>query len=158
MRNFKFEDAVSAIVETDQTYQKDAYFFLRDSLDYTVKYQRNGELEEHSHVSGLELLDGMREYALKEFGPMSLAILESWGIKSSRDVGALVYNLIEAEAFGRSDDDDQSDFDRWFSFEEAFQQPFRPKRPVLAGQQQHEDSDDAEAPGRGNKPMINREA
>lgn len=157
MYHSKFDIAVSTIVKKDGRFHKDAYFFLKDSLEFVVKKLHCDELEEHSHVSGPELLDGIKEYALEEFGSMALAVFESWGVKSGDDIGQMVYHLINEGAFGRSDDDDPSDFNRWMTFEEAFLEPFRPTRPVLVP-----DTEDNETinphPGRGNRPATTNEA
>ncbi|MFZ0616916.1 MAG: Minf_1886 family protein [Chthoniobacterales bacterium] len=55
-----------------------------------------------SHVMAGELLEGLRLQALREFGPMAVTVLEYWGVKSSRDVGQMVFNLVEACAGSRS--------------------------------------------------------
>lgn len=133
MSKAKFEAAVDEIIKLHPKYKRDAYFFLRDSLDHTVQTQRSDELVEHRHVTGPEFLDGLRDYSLKEFGPMSLSVLETWGITSGYDVGQMVYYLIEQNVFGRSEEDHPQDFNNWIDFETAFQEPYRPKGQVLAG-------------------------
>lgn len=128
-----FEKAIDSIVAKNPKYSKEAYFLLRDSLDFTLETQRSNELAEHRHVSGPEFLQGLRDYSIKQFGSMSLPVLESWGIESGSDVGNMVYLLIDAGVFGRSEDDHPNDFEDWEDFKEAFQGPFRPKKKVLAG-------------------------
>lgn len=159
MPRSKFEDAVRSILEKDSRYDRDAYFFLRDSLNETVKRIRPDELPEHRHVTGRELLDGLRDYALDELGCMALPVLEFWGVQSGRDVGCMVYNLIGEQAFRRSEDDDPSDFEGWHSFVEIFQEPFRPTRPVLAlGSDRTIEVDPSlQPPNRGNKPATTSE-
>lgn len=157
MRRVRFDEAVNRILSSDRRYKADAYFFLRDALDHTVKDLRPDELVEHRHVSGKELLDGMREFALKELGSMSLPILRSWGLEKGEDVGQLVYNLIQVEAFGKSEDDDPSDFEGWISFEDAFRKPFQPSRPVLRSMLQTTDNVFKPA-GRDGKPAKTNEA
>jgi len=133
MSKAKFNAAVETIIQRDSTYDKEAYLFLRESLEHTVQTTRADELIEHRHVSAKELLDGLRDFAIKEFGPMSLAVLEAWGVTCGKDVGKIVYNLIEEGVFGRSEYDHPKDFENWQDFELAFQKPFRATRPVLAG-------------------------
>ncbi len=138
----KFEDAVREVVARDPRFRPDAYAFLRDALDFTMKRRRKaiadgdddsvelvGEDEfstPNAHVSGEELLDGFREYALREFGPMTMAVLDDWGITNSGEVGEMVFNLIEVGIFGKSDEDSPDDFCDVLDFEEAFVEPFRP--------------------------------
>ena len=113
------------MVALDPRYTKEAYGFLREALEFTQKRRRKSRAES-THVSAAELLGGFREYSLQQFGPMGLTVLEYWGVRSTGDVGRMVFNLIEAGVFGRADDDRIEDFENGFSFEEAFLVPFRP--------------------------------
>ena len=78
-------------------------------------------------MSGHELLDGFRRYSLKEFGPMTLVVFSEWGIEQSRDVGEIVFNLIDEGIFGKTENDHIDDFTNVFDFKEAFAKPFLPK-------------------------------
>ena len=75
MNELTVEDLLETIVQEDARYTIDAYHFVREGLDYTVK-----KLQKPRHVNGGELLDGIREYALEEFGPVSKRVLSEWGI------------------------------------------------------------------------------
>jgi uncharacterized repeat protein (TIGR04138 family) len=119
-----FEDAVRKSCILDPRFQPAAYDFVRDALQVAVNKFRGGD--EMKHVSGQELLEGVKEHALKEYGPMALTILEQWGLTKGVHVGNIVYNLIEVGYFGRSDGDSLEDFDNGYSFEEAFTAPFLP--------------------------------
>ena len=148
MEKPNFEKAVRSIVAEDKTYQVDGYHFLRDALDHTVSELRKDELEEHRHVTGPELLDGVVSYAIREFGSMSVAVLDSWGIREGDDIGAMVFQLIDAGAFGRSEEDSPDDFKNVIDLREELLAPFRPSKSPLA-----DDSDSGkEPPSRGNQP------
>jgi uncharacterized repeat protein (TIGR04138 family) len=100
-------------------------------LDHTVKELRKKEPargDKSFHVSGPELLDGLRAYALEQFGPMAKTVLNDWGIKRCRDFGDLVFNLIEYNVFSKTADDQREDFSDIYTFEEAFVKPFQPAR------------------------------
>jgi uncharacterized repeat protein (TIGR04138 family) len=125
MAEISFEEAVVRSFQLDPRYQPGAYDFVRDALHIAVKKFRGGD--EAQHVSGRELLEGVREHALKEYGPMALTILGQWGLRRGIDVGNIVYNLITVGYFGKSDGDSLEDFDDGYSFEEAFTKPFLPK-------------------------------
>ena len=105
-----FAEALDSIVATDPRYQRDAYVFLRDALDYTTKQQKKTKGASVRHVAGPELLEGVRQYALKEFGPMVVTVLSYWGIRSCEDIGHMVFNLIGAGIFGKTEDDSIEDF------------------------------------------------
>ena len=151
MQKVPFDEAVRAIRKKDGRFDADAYSFLRDALDFTVRKLRENESEEHRHVSGPELLHGLREYALKEFGPLSATVLESWGVSRCEDVGDMVFQLIEVGAFGKSDEDQPQDFSGVFDFDDAFREPFRPRTLVTIPALR---SGEAVVPVRGLKPQT----
>lgn len=121
----RFSHAISAIIAKDSRYAYDAYFFLKEALDHTVKSVVESE-QSHRHVSGPELLGGFKELALKEYGPMAISLLDEWGIRESRDVGEMVFNLIGEKVFGRQEEDNPEDFDEVFDFKKEFSTPFLP--------------------------------
>jgi len=131
MQKFDFPEAVDFITRQDTRFDREAYYFLRDALDYTVKQRkktRDGELS--GHVSGQQLLEGIRQYALKQFGPMVPTVFNYWRVTSGEDFGAMVYNLIELSVFGKTDADSIEDFKGGYSFDEAFVVPFQPEKPM----------------------------
>jgi uncharacterized repeat protein (TIGR04138 family) len=131
MQKIGFAEALDSIVRSDPRYQRDAYVFLRDALDFTTKQQRKTKGTSVRHVTGPELLEGLRQYALKEFGPMVMTVFDSWGIHSSADIGNMVFNLIGAGIFGKTDEDSLEDFRNVYDFEEVFVKPFAPEKPAV---------------------------
>jgi uncharacterized repeat protein (TIGR04138 family) len=91
-------------------------------------------LEKPRHVSGQELLAGIREFALAEFGPMAKTVLNSWGITRTEDFGEIVFNMVEIGLLGRTDKDSREDFANGYDFEEAFRKPFLPSGKPCSGQ------------------------
>lgn len=130
MQKIGFAEALDSIVDSDPRYQRDAYVFLRDALDFTTKRQKKIKGTTVRHVAGPELLDGVRQYALKEFGPMVVTVFDSWGIHCCEDVGNMVFNLIGSGIFGKTDEDSIEDFKNVYDFEEAFVKPFAPAKPI----------------------------
>jgi uncharacterized repeat protein (TIGR04138 family) len=130
MQKIGFAETLDSITATDPRYSRDAYVFLRDALDYTTKQQKKVKGGPVRHVAGPELLQGVRQYALKEFGPMVVTVLSYWGIRSCEDIGHMVFNLIGAGIFGKTEEDSIEDFKSVYDFEEAFVKPFAPEKPV----------------------------
>ena len=130
MQKIGFAEALDSIVANDPRYHRDAYVFLRDALDYTTKQQKKAKGASVRHVAGPELLEGVRQYALKEFGPMVVTVLSYWGVRSCEDVGHMVFNLIGAGIFGKTEEDSIDDFKNVFDFQEAFVKPFAPEKPA----------------------------
>src|SRR5713101_1777203 len=128
MQKIGFAEALDSLVANDPRYQRDAYVFLRDALDYTTKQQKKARGTTVRHVAGPELLEGVRQYALKEFGPMVITVFESWGIRCCEDIGHMVFNLIDAGVFGKTEEDSMEDFKAVYDFQEAFAKPFAPAR------------------------------
>lgn len=135
MQKIGFAEALDAIVTSDPRYQREAYIFLRDALDYTTKQQKKIKGAAVRHVAGPELLEGVRQYALKEFGPMVLTVFSYWGIRNTLDVGHMVFNLIGAGIFGKTEEDSLDDFKAVFDFEEVFLRPFEPQEKSPPPQQ-----------------------
>jgi uncharacterized repeat protein (TIGR04138 family) len=132
MQKIGFAEALESIVANDPRYQRDGYIFLRDALDFTTKQQKKTKGVSVRHVSGPELLDGVRQYAIKEFGPMVMTVFDNWGIRSCEDVGRMVFNLIGAGVFGKTEQDSIEDFKNVYNFEEAFVRPFAPTKAESA--------------------------
>ena len=130
MQKRDFAEALDLIRSHDSRYARDAYFFLRDALDYTIKLRKKRN-DGSTHVTGPQLLDGIRIYALKEFGPMVPTVFAYWGLSQCEDFGEMVFNLIEVGIFGKTDQDSIDDFKGCYTFHEAFVAPYVPEKPVV---------------------------
>jgi uncharacterized repeat protein (TIGR04138 family) len=109
-----FFERVEAVVERDGRYRLEAYAFVMRALSYSVS-----RLEAPRHITGQELLAGLREFALQEFGPMAKTVFEHWGIHSSVDFGHIVFNLVAEGLLGKTETDRLEDFQEGFDFETA---------------------------------------
>ncbi len=118
---------LKTICQQDPRYGMEAYFFLREALEYTAKTREKPVKGPGHHVSGRELSVGFRDLALQSFGPMALHVLHDWGIWRTEDIGELVFNLVEAGELGKTDEDKREDFAHGYDFDEAFAKPFLPE-------------------------------
>lgn len=123
-----FSEVIDDIMAEDPRYAKNAYYFVRKALDYTVQQYAQKSKRTVGHVSGAQLLEGFRTYTLEQFGPMSYTVLENWGMRESEDVGNIVFHLVEHEVLGKNDKDSIEDFKDVYDFKEAFEKPFLPKK------------------------------
>lgn len=128
MQTVSFQEAVAQIVKSNPTYQPEAYEFIRDALEFTIKKNRKSRPSETSDIPTAELLNGVRLYALKEFGPMAVTVLDFWGVRTSEDIGQLVFGLVDAGVFSKTDNDTLEEFRKGYDFDEAFLEPFRPAK------------------------------
>lgn len=112
---YHFEAIIEKICEKDSRYQEGAYVFVMEALSYTQ--QRCGR---RRHVSGEELLDGMKELLIKKFGPMTVTVLDYWGIKSTEDFGNIVFNLVNNKVLSKTEQDDIKQFRNGYDFKEVF--------------------------------------
>ncbi len=133
MQEVNFEEAVEQIVAKDPRYPRDAYLFLRDALDHTQKQIAKQAKGQVRHVTGQELLHGIRDYALQQFGPMTLTVFEEWGIRSGEAFGEIVFNMVEIGLLAKTDKDTRADFADVYDFDEAFRKPFQPSCRPAAG-------------------------
>ena len=128
MQKPNFGESVDEILKRDNRYDRDAYYFVREGLDFTLKMlkKQNQQPAAQRHVSGQELLEGLRRYALDQFGPMSKTVLDFWGVRKCEDFGEIVFGMVEKGILGKTDQDSREDFRGGFDFEDAFVKPYRP--------------------------------
>lgn len=130
MQSAIFEEVLDEILGKDPRYQRDAYFFVREALDYTQKKVTKANHGKPRHVTGPELLDGIREFALKTYGPMTLTLFDEWGLTRCEDFGEIVFNMVDSKLLGKTDDDSKDDFKATYEFKAAFRNPFLPSRKL----------------------------
>lgn len=106
---------IKRVADADPRYRVDAYRFVFEALEFTIQ-----KLGEKRHVTGQELLQGIREYALQEFGMLAKMVLGRWGVTCTEDFGEIVFNLVEENLMGKTDTDTRADFRDGYDFEEAF--------------------------------------
>jgi uncharacterized repeat protein (TIGR04138 family) len=129
MQDLEFSEIVGLICKEDTRFDRQAYTFVRQALDQTVKELKRKSPErttKSQHVSGAELLQGIRAYALDQFGPLTKTVLNTWGVQRCTDFGDIVFNLIEYNVFSKTENDRREDFSDLYDFEEAFVKPFAP--------------------------------
>lgn len=110
-----YVEKIERIIQENKEYKFEAYSFVLAGLHYTVS-----KLEKTRHVSGNELLDGIRRYAIEQFGPMAKSVLNYWGIQKTDDFGRIVFALVEAGVLRKQPNDRIEDFKNVYDFEEAF--------------------------------------
>jgi uncharacterized repeat protein (TIGR04138 family) len=113
------ETAILDVAEKHGRYRPAAYHFTLQAVHYTVDRARQGE-GGHRHVTGPEVLDGIRTLARVRFGPMAKTVFDQWGVKRTEDFGEIVFQLVEAGILGKTEEDRLSDFSRGYDFEQAF--------------------------------------
>jgi uncharacterized repeat protein (TIGR04138 family) len=122
MKDSNPAEILNRLIREDPRYPAEAYCFVQEGLAFTVKHLKDGP----RHVSGPELLCGLRDYALQEMGPMALRVLREWGIHECLDFGHIVFNLVDSGLLGKTDEDSLCDFEDGYDFDEAFRLPFLP--------------------------------
>jgi uncharacterized repeat protein (TIGR04138 family) len=127
MQEINFDEAVEQILAKDSRYTRDAYLFVREALDYTQRLVGKETRGQIRHVSGQELLDGIRRFALNQFGPMVVTVFEEWGVHNCRDFGEIVFNMVESSLLAKTEKDTRDDFQNGYDFTEAFRKPFWPQ-------------------------------
>jgi uncharacterized repeat protein (TIGR04138 family) len=138
------QNPVAQLLREDPRYQLEAYQFVREALTYAQESMAAGddrpedtgrpadpvsdELTEPSevdrHLTGQQLCEAIRRYALEQFGYMTQVVLKSWGVTNTGDFGEIVYNLIRIGFMKKSEADRREDFDNVYNFEDAFRHQF----------------------------------
>jgi uncharacterized repeat protein (TIGR04138 family) len=116
----RFDEKVEAICDRDPRFKPQAYGFVMAALSYTLS-----TLEELRHITGQELLEGIRELGLELYGPMAKEVFNYWGLYSCEDFGRIVFNLVSEGLLSKTDQDKIEDFRDGFDFEEEFVAKFQ---------------------------------
>ena len=107
-------------------YDSNAYRFIFPALRYAQSQFRpqappGATLREaDAHITGQELVQGIRSYAHEQFGMLARTVFNSWGIFATEDFGNIVFELIERGEMKKTEDDCLEDFCDVYDFEEAF--------------------------------------
>lgn len=121
------DQKLTELLASDPRFSPQAYQFVFEALKYTQEKlgRSHDEAEEERHVTGQELCEGIRDYALDQYGLMALTVLESWGVKKTADFGQIVFNLIQSHHMKKTERDTLEDFKDVYDFDEAFRRGFR---------------------------------
>jgi uncharacterized repeat protein (TIGR04138 family) len=132
MQTIAFEERFERFIAAERRFPRDAYVFLLEALDHTQQKIARDAGFKKQHVSGQQLLDGIREAALKQFGPMAADVLDSWGIHRCGDFGDMVFYMIDHSVLRKNPEDSRADFEDGYDFQEAFRKPFLPREKQQA--------------------------
>lgn len=103
-------------------YHPDAYRFVFEALQFAqerLKRTAQDAEDESAHISGPELLEGVRELGLKKYGMLSRTVFGHWGVKATDDFGKIVFELIDRGEMRKTDRDQLTDFFEVYDFEQA---------------------------------------
>jgi uncharacterized repeat protein (TIGR04138 family) len=110
------------IVRSDQRYAIDAYIFVLEALHYTrTKTGARG------HVTGQQLLEGIKNLALERYGAMAKMVFEHWGIFKTIDFGNIVINMVNEKLLSKTPDDKIEDFKDIYDFDDVFVKDYQLK-------------------------------
>ncbi len=110
-----FYERVRQIIEGDPRYKSDAYEFVMQALWFTQK-----KFKIKGHVNGRQLLKGIKEFGLDEYGPMAKTVFKHWGITTTEDFGQIVFNMVKQGIMSKTENDSPEDFRNVYDFKEAF--------------------------------------
>lgn len=118
-----FNVKLAEVVARDPRFAYEAYEFVYQALDYTIKMfgSSTPEGEEGTeigrHVGGRQLLEGIKGLALREFGLMARTVFRLWGLRKTEDFGSIIFNLVAADLMSKTDEDSPDDFKAGFDFD-----------------------------------------
>lgn len=119
-------DGLAELTRRDPRYAYEAYEFVFAALSHTQKMLgrlppsgSGGPLDVQHHVTGRELLEGIRDLAVRDFGLMARTVFRMWGIESTADFGEIVFNLVESNLMSKTEEDCRTDFEGVFDLDEA---------------------------------------
>ena len=120
MKNeYESYDSIADIINMDSRYKLDAYSFVMLVID---KIQES--LEVQRHISGEDVLKGIKSVASERYGPMAKEVLNSWGVYKTEDIGNIVFSLVEAGLLAKTEKDSIEDFVERFDFKKVFEEDY----------------------------------
>ena len=120
----EYEQRLKALSQTRGGYPVAAYRFVTKAVAFTVQHRREEQSEGGRHISGQELLEGIRQFALEQFGPLALDVFADWGITKTEHFGEIVFSLVQHNLLGASEEDSIEDFADGYDFRQVFLRPF----------------------------------
>jgi uncharacterized repeat protein (TIGR04138 family) len=124
------------VVRHDSRYAYEAYEFVFAALAHTqrqlgrVPPPEGGSGEQDYHVSGQQLLEGVRDLALREFGLMARTVFHLWGIDRTDDFGEIIFNLIGANLMSKTSRDSRDDFRGVYDLDQVLVRDYRIEYPA----------------------------
>jgi uncharacterized repeat protein (TIGR04138 family) len=137
------DQLLAELIRRDRRYHRDAYFFVFEALRYAQDHLEMGqpqpalkaghkegkEGKEERHVTGQQLCEAIRQYAVGQYGFLAKSVLNEWGIQSTGDFGEIVFNLIDVGQMRKTESDRREDFENVFDFDEGLRDAFQPMTP-----------------------------
>jgi uncharacterized repeat protein (TIGR04138 family) len=122
---------LAEVVRRDPRYAYEAYEFVFEALAHTQKLLNRmppegpaGVTAGQHHVSGRELLDGVKDLARREFGLMARTVFKLWGVNRTDDFGEIIFNLIDANLLSKTDSDSKADFRGVYDLDRALTEDY----------------------------------
>ena len=112
--------SIERIAKEDGRYDPAAMKFVYEGLGYTAKKVA----EEPRHVTGQTLCEGLRQLAMEKWGRLALLVLKTWGVRTTRDFGEIVYLMIKHKWMSAQPTDSIEDFDDVYDFQTVFKDRF----------------------------------
>lgn len=106
-----------------------AYVFVSEALktaqELVTRQMVNDRLDETHHISGPELLEGVRVLGLRLYGLMAPVVFRHWGLQSTDDFGRIVFEMIDHGEMRKSETDQLSDFHDVYAIDETFAHDYK---------------------------------
>jgi uncharacterized repeat protein (TIGR04138 family) len=123
--SMSLRDDLAGVLARDSRYSIHAYAFVFEAIAYTKKLRAKARRAVPRHVTGQQLCEGACALALAHYGLLAKVVLRQWGIRSTSDLGEIVYNLIASGDLEKTPSDSRSDFDGVFDLEQALTREFK---------------------------------
>ena len=116
MAELVFRDGIMDRIRLrERRFDERAYLFVLAALEY-----HQARLTERRHISGRELAEACRDLAIERYGVLARIVLEHWGIRSSADIGDVVFTLVDLELLMSQPTDSREEFADVFDFDRVF--------------------------------------
>ncbi len=118
MKNSDLAEKIKRLLEREKRYKADAYEFVNAAVNYAATSETPTEKK---HITAQELLESIRAFAFRQYGPFAAEVLKIWGVNNASDIGNIVFLLIAENVLFASENDSPEDFNVEF---DLFKSPF----------------------------------
>jgi uncharacterized repeat protein (TIGR04138 family) len=122
------QKSLQEVVDELDRYPVEAFHFVQQGLSYTVGKVHGEATDDPTvsrHISGQQLCEGLRDFALLKWGMLARTVLRRWNINATFDFGRIVFAMVQSGLMHKTDEDGVEDFRDVYDFKGAFENGYR---------------------------------
>ena len=116
------KEDLEKIARDDGRYSPQALRFVYEGLSHSKSQKKSSQTP--THISGQALCDDLKVLAVEKWGRLAMLVLNTCGIRTTRDFGEIVFLMIKHKWMSAGPSDLIEDFDSIYDFKTVFKDRF----------------------------------